>query len=150
MSIYSKWARKEHGPVIYVVALILAGIVFVILLPYLILVVGPNWDRRLGLPSLDFGALNTIIGGLLVMAGYAFAFWSILTQINRGRGTPLPVLPTQELLVQGPFRYCRNPMTLGTILAYLGLGIFVGTVTGIGFVLVFAALLALYLKLLEE
>jgi len=28
-------------------------------------------------------------------------------------------MPTQELLTEGPFRYCRNPMTLGTILAYL-------------------------------
>jgi len=39
--------------------------------------------------------------------------------LTRGRGTPLPVMPTQELLTEGPFRYSRNPMTLGTILAYL-------------------------------
>jgi protein-S-isoprenylcysteine O-methyltransferase Ste14 len=41
-------------------------------------------------------------------------------------------------------------MTFGTILAYLGLGVMVGTVAGIGLVLCFAALLVLYLKRLEE
>jgi hypothetical protein len=55
MSIYTKGANKEHGPVIYVVALILAGIVFIILLPYGIVVVGSHWDQRLGLPDLDVG-----------------------------------------------------------------------------------------------
>jgi protein-S-isoprenylcysteine O-methyltransferase Ste14 len=150
MSIYSKWARQKHGPATQVVALILAGMLFLILLPYVIIVGGQNVDQRLGLPGFDFGALNDLLGGLMVIVGMYFALWSILLQITRARGTPLPVLPTQELLVQGPFRYCRNPMTFGTILAYLGLGVIAGTLAGIVFVLCFAALLVLYIKLLEE
>ena len=71
-------------------------------------------------------------------------------QFDRGRGTPLPVLPTQELLIKGPFRYCRNPMTLGTILAYSGIGIWAGTIAGVGFVLCLGLLLVLYLKGIEE
>jgi protein-S-isoprenylcysteine O-methyltransferase Ste14 len=41
-------------------------------------------------------------------------------------------------------------MTLGTVTAYLGIGIYAGTIAGIGIVLCFGALLVLYLKLLEE
>lgn len=55
------------------------------------------------------------------------SFLSVLTQLGRGRGTPLPLMPTQELLVDGPFRYCRNPMTMEAVLTYLGIGIAAGT-----------------------
>ena len=62
----------------------------------------------------------------------------------------MPLMPTQELLTEGPFRYCRNPMTLGTILAYLGIGVGVGTTAGTVLVLGSAASLLVYLKRLEE
>jgi protein-S-isoprenylcysteine O-methyltransferase Ste14 len=150
MSLYSKWAQKKHSTAVYIAALLLAGVVFLFLLPYVIVVVGPAWDQRLGLPGFYFGVINYLLGGLMLIGGLFFGLWSVLTQLTRGRGTPLPMLPTQELLTRGPFRYCRNPMTFGTILAYLGLGVIAGTVAGIGFVLCFAAILILYLKLLEE
>ena len=150
MTLYSKWMHKEHPEAVRFAAMLVAGVVFLILIPYVIIVVCPNWDRRLGLPDLDFGAINYIIGGILIGVGMFFGLWSNLTQLTRGRGTPLPMLPTQELLIGGPYRYCRNPMTFGAILAYLGLGILVGTVTGIGLVLCFAGVLILYLKSLEE
>jgi protein-S-isoprenylcysteine O-methyltransferase Ste14 len=91
-----------------------------------------------------------VIGGTLVAVGMAFGLWSILVQVTRGRGTPLPMLPTQELLTTGPFRYCRNPMKLGTILAYLGVSIAAATVAGIAFVLALGGLLVSYLKRVEE
>ena len=59
-------------------------------------------------------------------------------------------MPTQVLLTDGPFRYCRNPMTLGTILAYLGMAVAVGTKAGTVLVLSLAASLLVYLKRLEE
>jgi len=150
MSLYSKWAQKEHGTAVYIAALLVAGVVFLFLLPYVIVVVAPACDQRLGLPDFYFGMINYILGGLMLIVGLFFGLWSVLTQLTRGRGTPLPMLPTQELLTRGPFRYCRNPMTFGTILAYLGLGVIAGTVAGIGFVLCFASILILYLKSLEE
>ena len=86
----------------------------------------------------------------MLLAGAFFALWSIYVQIDRGRGTPLPLMPTQELLTRGPFAYCRNPMTLGTILAYLGLGILAGTVACCALVLALGAGLLFYLKRFEE
>ena len=150
MSRYVKWAQKEHGRGTYIAAMLLAGVVFLILLPWIIIRIGPALDRLLGLPSFAIGATNYFIGGLLVVVGLFFGLWSNYVQMTRGRGTPLPVLPTQELLTQGPYRYCRNPMTFGTILAYLGLGVMAGTVSGIILVLVFGACLVLYLKRMEE
>jgi len=150
MSLYSKWAQKEHPESKRIAATLLAGVIFVLLLPFVVADVGPSLDHRLGLPPLWIGTLNYIVGGLLVAVGLFFGFWSNFVQLTRGRGTPLPIMPTQELLTKGPFRYCRNPMTFGTILAYLGIGVIAGTVSGIGFVLCFAMLLVLYLKRFEE
>ncbi len=118
-----------------ILALLPAGLVFLILLPYVILVLGPNLDARLGLQGFYVGVINIILGGVMMIVGGFFALWSIYVADDRGRGTPLPLMPTQELLIRGPFAYCRNPMTLGTILAYLGLGIMAGTVCGCAMVL---------------
>jgi protein-S-isoprenylcysteine O-methyltransferase Ste14 len=150
MSRYSKWAQKEHSPGKRAVALLPAGVIFLFILPYVILVVGPRLDQRLGLEGFSVGAVNIILGGLMMLAGGIFGLWSVYMELERGRGTPLPVMPTQELLTGGPFRYCRNPMTLGTILAYLGLGIMAGTVAGVAIVLLLGASLLFYLKRFEE
>ena len=150
MNLYTKWAQKEHSAGTRIAATLMAGVIFVILLPYVVIVVGPALDRYLGLEGLQTGVLGIVLGGLMLLLGIFFGMWSNYTQLTIGRGTPLPVMPTQELLTSGPFAYCRNPMTLGTILAYLGLGIMVGTVAGVAIVLVLAGLLLFYLKRIEE
>jgi protein-S-isoprenylcysteine O-methyltransferase Ste14 len=150
MSLYSKWAKKKQTEVGRILALLPAGVLFLYLLPLAIARGGTSIDRKLGWPALDFGTLNPILSGLLMVLGFSFALWSIYDQFARASGTPLPILPTQKLLVGGPFRYCRNPMTLGTVTAYLGIAIYAGTIAGIGIVVLFGLLLVLYLKLLEE
>jgi protein-S-isoprenylcysteine O-methyltransferase Ste14 len=150
VSLYARWAAKERSETTRIAVLLPAGPVFLGLIPFLVAGIGPRLDRRLGLPVLGTGSVNRIAGGLLTVLGFALAFTAIDLQLNRGRGTPLPVMPTQELLTEGPFRYCRNPMTLGTILAYLGMAIAARTTAGTLMVLSLAASLLLYLRRLEE
>ena len=150
MSLYKKWAQKEHSTGTAIVALLPAGVIFLFLFPYVVVKVGPRLDNLIGLPSFRIGAVNTIAGGIIMVLGLFFAWWSIYEQLTRGRGTPLPIIPTQELLMRGPFRYCRNPMTLGTVVAYVGIGVIVGTIAGIGLMLCFGGILVLYIKGLEE
>lgn len=150
VSRYVEWAQNERSPSTRIGTTLLVGPVFLGLLPFLIAWVGPRVDRHLGLRPLGMRPVRRIVGGLLMVLGYGLGFWSVVTQVDRGRGTPLPVMPTQELLSEGPFRYCRNPMTLGTILAYFGLGIGAGTLAGTAFALGFGASLLAYLKRFEE
>jgi protein-S-isoprenylcysteine O-methyltransferase Ste14 len=150
MSRYSRWAQGEHSEATRIAITLLVGPVFLGVLPFLVAGVGPRLDRRLGLRPLRIGRVHRMLGGLLTVSGYSLGFWSVNTQLTRGRGTPLPVMPTQELLTEGPFRYCRNPMTLGAILAYLGMAVAAGTTTGTILVLSFAGSLLVYLKRLEE
>jgi protein-S-isoprenylcysteine O-methyltransferase Ste14 len=150
MSRYAKWAQKDQSEARRIAMTLLAGPVFLGLLPFLVAGVGPRLDRRFGLPPLRVGRVSRVLGGLLMILGFSLGFWSVITQVTRGRGTPLPVMPTQELLTEGPFRYCRNPMTLGTIMAYVGLGTGVGTIAGTVLVLGLGGSLLVYLKRFEE
>jgi protein-S-isoprenylcysteine O-methyltransferase Ste14 len=150
MSRYVKFAQKEHGVGARIVTTLLAGLIVAILFPYLEVVLGSDLDRRLGLTGFQVGTPNYVVGGFVLLVGVVFGLWSVGLQLSDGRGTPVPVMPTRRLLTSGPFRYCRNPMTFGATLIYLGIGIVAGTVAGLGLALCFVALLLLYLKRLEE
>lgn len=150
MNLFTRWMNQKTPAVVRIIALVIAGGLFVGLIPWLLLVVLPRLDASWRLPALSFGLLNYILGGLLVLVGMFFAWWSILSQVLKAQGTPLPMLPTQSLLTGGPFKYCRNPMTFGTICAYLGVAVIAGSLASIGFVVLFFALLLLYVKLVEE
>ena len=150
MSRYYKFAQKEHPLAVRIVASLFAGGIIVYLIPRFIINQGRALDAWLGLPDLYFGAINLILGGLLALAGIEPRPVVHLRPVRARRGTPLPLMPTQELLVSGPFRYCRNPMTLGTILFYLGVAIAAGTLCGALIALLIGAGLITYLKRFEE
>jgi protein-S-isoprenylcysteine O-methyltransferase Ste14 len=150
MKNYRKWASTNHSSSTRITALIPAGVLFLFLIPYLLVVQAPKLDPLLRFPHLYFGVANIIFGVVLIIAGGIFALWSIISQFTLADGTPLPMLPTKKLLINGAFRYCRNPMTLGTILAYSGVAVLVGSLSSFLFVMLFFAALLCYLKFLEE
>lgn len=145
-----KWSKREYSLSQRILATGLAGVFFLILIPALLIIVLPKLDIILGFSSLSFGIINIVVGGIIVIIGGFYALWSIISQITRARGTPLPVMPTQKLLVDGPFKHCRNPMAFGAIFAYFGLSIIVGSLSSIFLVLIFLVLLILWIKKVEE
>lgn len=149
MSRYLEWARRRPSTRMLVLTLILAGGVFLAGVPMLIAAAADRIDQALGLPGFGSPAA-TLAGALLVIGGGGFAFWSVLVQVWLGRGTPVPMVPTQRLVDSPPYTYCRNPMVLGTATAYFGVAVCLGSLSAITLVLVFAALLLVYVKALEE
>ena len=64
----------------------------------------------------------TLSSGIVLIAfGVAVyahtAFWGFAF---RGRGTPAPIAPTQDLVISGLHRYVRNPMYIGVLLIVVG------------------------------
>lgn len=147
---FRKWSGHEYSMKQRLAALFLEAILFLGLIPWFLFVVSSFFDRLLSLPQAAFGVVALVIGLLLVVPGVIFALWSIYVQMTLGRGTPVPVMATQNLVVQKPFTYCRNPMTLGTILLYLGVSMWIGSLSALGLTLLFAVLLLVYIKLVEE
>jgi protein-S-isoprenylcysteine O-methyltransferase Ste14 len=71
---------------------------------------------------LDFlpDGVTSILGGVLVAVGVGIVFFAI--RAMRRAGTPVdPYKPTTALVIDGPFRFTRNPLYLSLTLVYLGI-----------------------------
>jgi len=150
MKRFLKQTSREYSLPVRLAVTMGVGSVLALIIPMSLLLWASQLDDVLGWKSFSPGLAGWIVGGLLMICGFGFAFWSISDQLFKARGTPIPVVATQELLVTGPFRLCRNPMTLGAIMAYMGLAILTGSLASILGAVLFAALLFLYLKGFEE
>jgi protein-S-isoprenylcysteine O-methyltransferase Ste14 len=150
MKRYQNWAKRDHSAGQWLITLALAGLLIVVTIPFLMVIASLAIDRWLGLPGFAVGAINPIAGFIMAVLGLGLGLWSIQAQITIGRGTPVPMVPTKKLVVQAPFTYCRNPMTLGTILAYLGVCVWIGSIAALVIALILSLSLILYIKLLEE
>jgi len=68
------------------------------------------------------------LGVVLILLGSAGLLDSFARFAFEGRGTPAPVLPTQQLVVTGLYRYVRNPMYAAVLALILGQGLLFGNV----------------------
>lgn len=67
-----------------------------------------------------------VLGVLLIVAGLIPAVHAF-AQFAKAGGTPMPLAPTQRLVVNGFNRYVRNPMYVGLLLAILGQALLFGS-----------------------
>jgi protein-S-isoprenylcysteine O-methyltransferase Ste14 len=70
-----------------------------------------------------------IAGMIIVAIGAAIALWCILTFVFVGKGTAAPFDPPRRLVIRGPYRFVRNPMYIGAIVAILGVAVFYGSLS---------------------
>jgi protein-S-isoprenylcysteine O-methyltransferase Ste14 len=150
MSRFTKWAGREYSERQRMLALFVLGTLFVIAIPLTIFYFSSYIDRYFQLLRFSYGIPNITAGILLIISGLIFALWSIYAQFTIGRGTPAPMMPTHKLIICKPFSYCRNPMTFGTVLLYMGIAIWIGSFSAVSLVVLLGTILAAYLKLTEE
>jgi protein-S-isoprenylcysteine O-methyltransferase Ste14 len=82
-------------------------------------------SRQLGWPKVPGLPLPTL-GFVLALIPWILPVWAVA--VFRREGTEInPTTPTNRaLIVDGPYRYTRNPMYLGLVLVMLGIAIWVG------------------------
>lgn len=68
--------------------------------------------------------MQQVAGMVIGAAGAAVALWCIFTFAIAGRGTPAPFDPPRRLVIEGPYRFVRNPMYIGAGLALAGAALF--------------------------
>ena len=147
---YKKWSEREYSKVQRLTAVIFGGFVFWIIIPSFIVVGSAFMDPWLSLPRFFHSWINTVIALVFIIAGWLFANWTVKVQFSLGRGTPIPLMATQKLVVKRPYTYCRNPMTLGTTAFYLGIAIWTGSLSALTLALVYPVGILIYIKLIEE
>ena len=89
-----------------------------------------------------FAPARVVIFVVLAVVGIGLSIWSIVYMRNVGKGNPMDafnheIAPrTSQLMTEGPYAICRNPMLLGVLVYYVGVIVLLGSV---GAVLVFVA-----------
>jgi protein-S-isoprenylcysteine O-methyltransferase Ste14 len=147
---FVQWSEKEYTEKQRAVALVPLGILVVVIAPLILLVPSAYIDGWLGLPKFIAEPVNLVLAVILIASGFIFGLWSVGIQFSMGRGTTAPMMPTHKLIVKGPYLYCRNPMTFGTILIYLGVVISTGSLSSFGLFALMISALLLYIKRIEE
>ena len=143
-------AKHEFSSKQRFVALLAMVPIFLILLPLLLIILGSRIDQWMEWSPFLNKPLNLILGILLIGVGWSFGIWSIYIQFTLGRGTPVPLMATQKLIIRPPYSYCRNPMALGAIVMYLGVAILSSSLGAVILVLLGSGILLTYIKRIEE
>lgn len=100
--------------------LALRSVLWTLLLPGLFAGYFPWRFFGLAHVQLDFTNPLHLLGLLLIAAGALLLGACIWEFARSGRGTLAPVDPPRELVVQGLYRYVRNPMYLSVSMIVLG------------------------------
>jgi protein-S-isoprenylcysteine O-methyltransferase Ste14 len=150
MNRYKKWSEREYSKAQRMMGVIFGGFVFWIIIPFFIVISSAFIDPWLSLPRFSHRWINATIALIFMVTGWLFANWTVKVQFSLGKGTPIPLMPTQNLIIKRPYTYCRNPMTLGTAAFYLGVAIWLGSISATGLALIYAVGILIYIKLIEE
>jgi protein-S-isoprenylcysteine O-methyltransferase Ste14 len=125
-----KFAGKNNSRRYRIVSLIFGAVFFLTVLPAVFILVG-LWVKGHVSISMN-GYVETVVAFAGIVTGLYFLVWATATQWKTGEGTPAPNAPTRHLVIVGPYKLCRNPIELGAITYYFGIGTLTGgIITGI-------------------
>ena len=108
----------------------------------LILMLIAGAGLRMALPlSLLPDQVAWIAGPIIVVLSFVFFFWAVLTM--RGGGGSIPTGdPTEVILSNGPYQFCRNPIYVSMITLLIGVGVWANRLWFVGFAVVAVFLLS--------
>lgn len=109
-----------------------------------------NLDNILALPKIVNPPSNLYLGFLISLLGLSLFACTIWLFIKVGKGTQTPIMPTQKLVVVGPYAFSRNPMVLGVMIWIVGLGILTNSFSFIAAGFITPLLYLIYIKIVEE
>ncbi|MFD1147655.1 methyltransferase family protein [Saccharothrix hoggarensis] len=132
--------RKSRAAAVSAGFFVVAPGTVVGLVPWLI----TRWRVRRPLP----GAAR-VVGAVLVAAGLVPAT-SAFAEFVKAGGTPIPVAPTERLVVSGFNRHVRNPMYLGLLLSIIGQAVLFGNVRLLAYAAAAWAVPAAFVRWYEE
>ena len=100
--------------------------------------------------------LRLTIAVILLIAGLSMAIATIVYMNNVGQGGPADGLGiavsqrTKKLMTSGPYRFCRNPMLLGTFIYLLAFGFMFNSLLSFAVPIVFILFMIWEIRTFEE
>jgi protein-S-isoprenylcysteine O-methyltransferase Ste14 len=141
-----KAGQKEHGVAIRALATLLGAALFIAGIPAFVWWLGKAHMREPVLPILS----ASLCSGTAFIIGIPWVVWAVAWQLVKGKGTPVPVVPTKHFLQNGPYRSVRNPMMLGFFLYLLGWALYWNRWGSLIAAVSIELLLCLEIKFIEE
>jgi len=105
----------------------------------------PGWGLSSGLKVLLY-----LFGFSLLGIGLTLLISTIRLFVSRGKGTLAPWDPPKHLVMDGPYRYVRNPMHSGVFITLYGEGLLLGSVPILVFVTGVFVFHWFYIPFMEE
>ena len=127
----------------------------ILVLPFSVTVLVPLWLLRNDV-SRDWAPQDASVRWLVLAAGVAALligltlFISTVAHFARGRGTLAPWDPPRMLVVNGVYRYVRNPMISGVLFILVGESLLTSSRRLVIWFLLFLIMNLVYIPLLEE
>jgi protein-S-isoprenylcysteine O-methyltransferase Ste14 len=134
---------------------LLRHVLAVLVLPGTVAVAVPIWiARRYGVrasfPGSSGDAILAVLGVGLFALGAALFVAALHQFATAGRGTLAPWDPPRRLVVNGPYRFVRNPMIAGVIFIVFGIALALRSWPHGVWAMAFLLINAIYLPLDEE
>lgn len=144
-------SKKRPSKNQHLIAKILPVFVFFFFFPALLFII-PRFifDPWLNLSPFFTPIIRVISGLFLILPGIYFLYAATKAQKEIGKGTPMPLNATQELVVEKPYSQSRNPLYFGLISFFYGISILIGSISSLGMVTLFSIIILLYIKFIEE
>ncbi len=106
--------------------------------------------RLAGRPLLSHQLPLLLVGSLIGLGGLSLLIVSIRLIIIYANTTVMPWIPSESLVVRGPYRYVRNPMILGVVLMMVSEGLILESCGILALALVFFVVNTVYFIFSEE
>ena len=144
-------SQRVSGTAVQRTIAVLGSAVFFVVAPFTLAGLVPwsitGWQLRPPFLGLE---LTRGIGAIMILAGVpglvdAFARFAL-----QGLGTPAPIAPPRNLVVTGLYRYVRNPIYLGALLALVGHVFWSGSVLVITYFLCYVIAFHILITVFEE
>lgn len=110
-------AETDHGPGVRIPPPVIAAVVMVAAW-----LLDQVWTVQIGPPAISVGAM-------VIFLSVALVGLAVLVLVKAGND-PRPDKPDAALVEAGPYRWSRNPIYLGVLLAATGLALMWGTLWG--------------------
>lgn len=122
----------------------------ILLMPFTVTFIIPYllYDSRD--PFIPHSTTTKLIGWLIAVIGSALFVYTVFLFKMIGQGTLAPWEPTKKLIVEGPYRYCRNPMITGVLFMITGEGMMLYSTGILALAVGFFIINTLYFIFVEE
>ncbi len=149
MEVFLSFTRKTYPPWYKLLSMIPGSLVFLVISPFMLFFLSRYISGFIPISPPRNLEIALVLAAMTI--ALVLMTWGFIALWVDGRGTPAPITPTKKLVTTGPYKFCRNPVELGTDLYFFSLGVWFDTLTT-GILCMFMGMLLGYgyIRIVEE